>query len=1217
MRANKAIHQKTHVLNTGDSLCTVYESNEDHLLNLISIIRGGFKNKENILLITDGDPQSQWIEEALKANSSHQFDLSWTKIQMISLQEILQHSGSKKVSDSIVSFIQNKLEQSLSKGYPCLRVSLEMSGVYQRIGDIHTIITLIGDLQSIVNRQSIILFNHYNRSKFSADILLEVLQVYPKIMINSSLTNNFNYISPDEYLNIHQSKDKLLNQWLDNLQTTQDTLDQLRINYERAQNLLIAPTDAIALIDTQGIVYEINPTALERVDKTREEMLGTCLWDALPIAVGNSRREHLKELLKKRSILRIVDYSYGRWNDIVAYPIMDDDNSIQYIAIISRDITEQKLMEMELMIKDRIIEESMNAIAFTNLDGYITYVNKAFLNMWGYDNKEEVLLQYGTHFWKDKDKAEEIKQEIASNEEFSGELKAVRKDGTSFDALFTSNKIYDESQVLLGITTSVVDITERKYYENVLVEEQQKMDAILSSLNMGLALIKPDLTIEWVNDQIKTMFPEHNPIGEYCYWFTEHKNKKCEDCTTIKTFETGQLYETERFSKRTQTWYHIISQPIKDEHGKVILVLEGINNITQRKNMEGALRSSEKKYKTLIENLPIGIVVHRDRKVQFINEAGVKIIAGQSKEEVIGKNIMDYVQEDYIAQVTERIEKIYNKKENLPLIHHKLKTFDGNLIDVEISGYIADFEGESSAIVMFQDVSKRIKLENDLQESKNRYKQLIESISDGVYVIDYQWRCTLCNQSIARFVRKSVDKIIGYSLNDLFPKVKESVFFEKYAKVMETREFDKITDRFRNPEGEIGWYEVRIHPVPEGILCIASDVTEKVRYEKQLQEALNQAQRADQLKSLFLANMSHEIRTPLNGIIGFVDLMLVDPKLSEQHIKNLNYVKASGKHLLELINDILELSKIEAGETRLKMENIVLEKEINRCLETANIQISKKSKDIQLSAHLDPFLPAVIKTDATKLKQICNNLLSNAVKFTHSGNIEMTIHKSQEKQLFISVKDSGIGIDSEKWEEIFKPFVQENEGISREYGGTGLGLSITRRLVELLGGKISLQSTKGEGSIFSFTLPYEMGETLQQEDRFKKKIGQSNQHYTILLVEDDLTSQVFMQKLLDYYGFQSISAINGQEALDLIESGESIDLILMDMRLPVLNGVELTKKIRKNTQLGQQHKLPIIAVTAATASEDRAQAFKAGVDEYLHKPFEKEELIYLIKKYLK
>ncbi|MGM0583024.1 MAG: PocR ligand-binding domain-containing protein [Bacteroidota bacterium] len=396
-------------------------------------------------------------------------------------------------------------------------------------------------------------------------------------------------------------------------------------------------------------------------------------------------------------------------------------------------------------------------------------------------------------------------------------------------------------------------------------------------------------------------------------------------------------------------------------------------------------------------------------------------------------------------------------------------------------------------------------------------------------------------------------------------------------------------------------------------------IKSKKRYEKLNQElkkineelyiAKEKAEESDHLKSAFLANMSHEIRTPMNSILGFSNLLKKKNLTKEKEDTYLDLIDSGGKRLLNLISDIVDISKIDANQLSLNYEecnlnhmidNLQKQFEINKLNRSCNIITKKGLKDAE----------SIISIDETRITQILSNLLENALKFTEKGTIEFGYTK-ENKMLLFFVKDDGIGIDPKNHKSIFERFSQVDNDYSKSGSGTGLGLPIVKSLTSLLNGEVWVVSEKGKGASFYFTIPYQF-EKLKEDESFNNvPILKRNEDFTILIAEDEYSNFVYLEALLEEYHFNFLHAENGKDAIDTIEKTHDINLVLMDIKMPVMNGLEATKAIRKKNK-----SIPIIALTAYAMETDRQKAIEAGCSDYLAKPLSEDKLYAIINKYI-
>ncbi|MBL4294193.1 response regulator [Vibrio fluvialis] len=380
---------------------------------------------------------------------------------------------------------------------------------------------------------------------------------------------------------------------------------------------------------------------------------------------------------------------------------------------------------------------------------------------------------------------------------------------------------------------------------------------------------------------------------------------------------------------------------------------------------------------------------------------------------------------------------------------------------------------------------------------------------------------------------------------------------------------------------------------------------------RELKIAQQQAEQANQSKSQFLAMMSHELRTPLNAVLGLIDLLRDDSDAYQQEM--LEQMENSAELLLVIINDILDLSRIESGHFELQRHWISLSKKLQHALEYHS-QVAQ-AKDIKFNVKASICEQFEYWVDSVRLTQILFNIIGNAIKFTHQGFVDVSLVTARDR-LEIEVRDSGIGIDNERIEHLFSPFIQADTSITRNYGGTGLGLAITKHLVELMGGSIKVNSKLGEGSLFTISIPLESRSTSaanenagQLSDTKTYDALDNSKH--ILVVEDTKTNQMVIQLLLNRMGYNVTIADNGQHAIELIEKNRSFDLIFMDISMPIMDGIQATRILRS-----QRLTTPIIALTAHSMNSDHQNCLAAGMNDIVLKPIRSKELQRISDRYL-
>ena len=636
------------------------------------------------------------------------------------------------------------------------------------------------------------------------------------------------------------------------------------------------------------------------------------------------------------------------------------------------------------------------------------------------------------------------------------------------------------------------------------------------------------------------------------------------------------------------------------------------------------LGESEKNYKKLIEKIPDGVYksTHEGEFVE-INPAMVKILGYNSKEELLAVDIKN----DLYIEDSDR-DSIILDELNKELGIYQLRKKDGSLIWVEDHGwYSFDELGEITYHEgIMRDVTERIQKEQELIKAKEKAEEserkLIEAqklaqVGSWEYIIDTD--TVTWSKEIFNIFERSYDlPAPNYSEQRLF-YTKESFFLlDKAVQDCVQREIPyEIELDIIVSDGSKKQIISKGNVIKDktnkiiGCYGTAQDITQKKKNEREIIAAKEKAEESDKLKSAFLANMSHEIRTPMNGILGFSEL-LKSPNLSgENQHKYIEIIEKSGKRMLNIINDIVDISKIEAG----LMNMDIKESNINEQIEYIHtfFKPEAEAKGIRLlSKSTLPIKEAFIKTDKEKLFAILTNLVKNAIKYTEEGSIEFGYEKKGDYLKFF-VKDTGVGIPKDRQKAIFERFIQADIKDKMARQGAGLGLSITKAYIEMLGGKIWVESEEGNGSIFYFTLPYNVE---LKEKNSTKEIEVTNnkenqgKNLKVLIAEDDEVSEILLSTYVSEFSNTIFKATTGTEAIEIYQNNPDIDLILMDIQMPEMNGLEATRQIKAFNK-----DVIIIAQTAYGLTGDREKSLDAGCNDYITKPINKSELNSLIQKY--
>jgi PAS domain S-box-containing protein len=496
-------------------------------------------------------------------------------------------------------------------------------------------------------------------------------------------------------------------------------------------------------------------------------------------------------------------------------------------------------------------------------------------------------------------------------------------------------------------------------------------------------------------------------------------------------------------------------------------------------------------------------------------------------------------------------------------------------------------------------------------------RTLVDNLPDFIYAKDAECRFLLANASVARHMGTTPENLIGKTDFDFFPPDLAKAYAEDERRVMRSGEalinreeagLDANGNAITLLTTKVPLWDEQGRIV--GILGIGRDITARVKVEAEIRTAREAAEAANRAKSDFLANMSHEIRTPMNGVLGMSELLL-ESRLDPEQRDCAETIRESGKALLRVINDILDFSKVEAGKLELESIDMDVRGGVDECARLLAIQAHAKGLELEVSC--DPELPAWVRGDPNRLRQILLNLGVNAVKFTSRGSVRISIgvmeSSAQDVLVRFEVRDSGIGIPSNRIDSLFRPFTQVDASTTRRFGGTGLGLSIVRRLVELMRGTCGVESEPGVGSRFWFTARFGHSTALEtrRETAPNAEISRPSEvpHRRVLMAEDNIVNQRVAARMLEKMGYVVDVVSDGREAVAAWARG-GYDAILMDCQMPEMDGYAATREIRR--QENGTARIPIIALTAHAIKGADEECFAAGMDHYITKPFNRDEL---------
>lgn len=772
------------------------------------------------------------------------------------------------------------------------------------------------------------------------------------------------------------------------------------------------------------------------------------------------------------------------------------------------------------------------------------------------------------------------------------------------------------------------EIKRRKETEKKLFETVEFLRILLDSLPSGIIVVDNNNTISYVNqhmcdirnikarpDEMIGKSPDvYMNDATMLFKNTEEYKQRVFDILKKGNIVSGEILETidGRFIERDY-----IPIMVDDE---CVAHLWKSTDVTQRiKNKLLLVQSEERNRIIMNSSLNAIITIDKEGDITFWNDQAEEIF-GWKREEVLGKSLSEMiVPDDYRLSHLEGLkryletgkEAVLNRQMELSAVKKSCVEFP-----IEISIIPLEQNGEVFFCSFIQDISERKETEERLRFQEEKYRNIITNINLGLVEVNNDDEILFVNQSFATMSGFEIDELIGRKALDTFVFGENKELMKEKRALRQSGISDVYQIPIRNKRGELRWWAVGGAPNYDdkgnlvGSIGINLDVTDQKQMELELEAEKVKAQEASKAKEAFLANMSHEIRTPLNAIIGFLR-ELERQGLSQNQKKYVDNSAIASQHLLSIINNILDISKIEAGEMSLEEEDFVFSDALSSVLTV--MKPIAEAKGLKLSLNLPEEVHSVFKGDALRLEQILFNLLGNSLKFTYRGsvaiNCSLIAEYNDTQEVCIAVSDTGIGMEQSFADCIFNKFSQEDRSITRRFGGTGLGMAITHELVQLMGGSITIKSKRNVGTTINITVKFKKGHP--------ENVKKTHQEFTydikgasVLLVEDNLMNRMVVNYTLDHFKCIVTEANNGLEAINILKK-DSFDIILMDVQMPEMGGIEATKIIREDLHINT----PIIALTANAFKSEIDSCREAGMNDYVTKPFEESVLIEMIAKY--
>lgn len=1033
---------------------------------------------------------------------------------------------------------------------------------------------------------------------------------------------------------------------------------ELKFSQEKFSAIFNSSPESIILTESDtGKIVNANDHFVQIMGKSREEIINHTTLEIGFWSDANQRKEFTESVNNQGEITNYeVNYNTvfnGSRFGLISARIINIYEKLYFLSIIV-DITDRKSLEEELKRNEEqfrtIYENSVVGYYRADVKGNIILANPTFIHTLGYNSLYEMQLRNITlnNLCFTCDREDYFKQIEIKGKIIDFESKWKHKNNGEIHVLENAIAIYNENKRIKFVDGTIIDITAKKNAEEMLLRSEQLFKAITEQTIEGIVLLDMKGKIILSNNafvQLSKYSLFELILMNFETLIYEDANPPLIDL--IKQNRVGKREIQINDKEHNKFYVEIKGNIIYIGDKEHILII--INNIHEKYLSEKALRRSEARLREAQKMAHIGYyyVDNVNLKIEWSEE--LYRIFGKDKDfETTMENIRESIYKEDLQMFLETYNSALEKKSRFKC-EYRINLNNGETRHVtENARIIYDNIGNPRRTIgTIQDITdlKRAELEirklnenleqrilvrtKEYQESEEKFRTFLKYIPDGFLLIDQQYNIILSN--------RQAEKIFNYKSSELINKPLIMLVPEKYRK----NHADNSNDFFQTPfnqeigtakvfqamrsNGEEFPADIRLGPVniknETYIICIIRDITEKKIAEDELKKAKIDAEAANRTKSEFLANMSHEIRTPLNAVLGITDLLFL--QITDDIQRNyLDTIKSSSKTLLTLIDDILDLSKIEAGKLKFNFCYVNLESVID---EVENIfSLRAKEKGLIIKKEIDKSLPKSVYIDEIRIRQVLLNLVSNALKFTSKGYIKISAERTDKESdegkinttnIRISVEDTGIGIKEPFMNSIFEAFTQQEDLDTKKYGGTGLGLAISNRLIKLMNGTLNVESKPDNGSIFSFVLKdlkFSDDETIATKKKEEITSKHMFQPCKIVIADDNFANRKFLKGVFSRSKIEVFEATNGVEAFEMVLKLKP-DVLISDIKMPLLDGFELSEKIKTHPEL--KH-IPIIANSAAVMSFTKDMLENAYFDEFLPKPIDNNKLLEILKKYL-
>lgn len=918
---------------------------------------------------------------------------------------------------------------------------------------------------------------------------------------------------------------------------------------------------------------------------------------------------HLKDRRGTPLLARMLPYRSG-----------DDVKGVVLTLI---DISTLRAAQEELERFKYMAENAFDAQMLVDIEGRFHYVNPAMCEALGREREELLSLNlFKIEASRTVHDYRLLFEQAEAGKVAPFETEWIKSSGEPLPVeVSVASVVFGRDRLLYA---NARDISERRRADKRLRLQQSAIESALNGIVITDATAE-DNPITYVNAGFSALtgYSLEDSVGRNCR-FLQGEDTAPEEVAKIKqAISRGETCRVTLLNYRkngSAFWNDLQVIPVRDDSGRLINYVGVQHDITERVAAEEQARNELERRQAILDSAAEGIYgIDRRGICTFCNRSALALLGYDSVDEVVGRNMHELVHHSHAdgseyRQEDCRICLAWKNREKAHVDDEVFWRRDGSKFPVEYRS-LPKVRGDEvvGAVVTFQDISERLALSSKME----RMGKMIDASHDAILVWKLHGPIISWNQGARRLYGYGSEEAVGKVPHELLRTVHPGSRDDVYAALSKTGEWVGALEQVTK-SGQRIMVSSR-HQMLTGadgtphVLEINRDVTEQTRIQRNLERANRDAERANKAKSAFLANMSHELRTPMTAVLGFADMLkmeISDPVQGEK----IDTIKRNGKYLLAILDDILDLSKIEAGKIEIEKQSVSVVKLIEDV--SALMKVRSTDEGIPLSFEWTTKAPKRVTADRIRLRQVLVNLIGNALKFTDEGEVRVSIGLNQQAEkttLDICVADTGIGMTAEQQEVIFRPFTQTADHAAHRFGGTGLGLSISKRLAEGMGGAISVQSTQGKGSRFTLSLPVSDSELEvliePEEESTTPEVGQKTSHdlptinARVLLADDRRDVWRVCKYFLEKCGAQVTIVEDGRQAVDAVElsiqQSKPYAVVLMDMQMPVMDGREAVRVLR-----ARGFQAPIIALTADAMEGEREACLKLGCTEYFAKPID-------------